>query len=489
MSALVGLGPLLDPSALATIARQLWAARDRLNLRMRGNIPSAPELYLAFHAHMTECDRLRLQQAQSRPDSYAQLAALPPPPATESPPDVVELMRYLSLADAAYARTLEAQSLVLEQLGVEEALECRLMAEKWCPGYFICFDKEREHLILSIRGSKEMSDFITNLSADMEPFLSEYGHQGVVRSAQRLFHQLLPVLMQFSDIFKPNAFVVVGHSLGGAVASAFTMLLRQTAHDDRSIKRPLRYPTCYAFAPPPCLSERLAEHSESCDITTVVTHLDLVPRLSAASVDRLLIKLSRFDWGRNLSSSVGRAVESVASTFMRPETARGISQTVASTGTATMALASAGIRYQARSALEAPRSRQPSSLWNMALNATIMMTSMLNQSLEGNRQRRRTEDVNGNYAFAREFGMSERDVHEELGDQPTDVFLAGKVWHLDRAFSDAAERGEDGEGIAPSVLVRRERGFFRDVELSQWMVHDHNPRTTMAALRHLEERT
>eukprot|EP00178_Gracilaria_changii_P004511 TRINITY_DN172_c0_g1_i1.p2 TRINITY_DN172_c0_g1~~TRINITY_DN172_c0_g1_i1.p2 ORF type:complete len:500 (-),score=137.48 TRINITY_DN172_c0_g1_i1:85-1584(-) len=482
MSTLVALGPLLDPSALATIARQLWAARDRLNLRVRGNLPSAPELYFAFQAHMSECDRERLQLAHAH--TYTRAAALP----ADAPP-LRELMHYLAMADAAYANTLQVQRDVLNQLGVEDALECKLLAEKWSPGYFICFDTQRQHLVLSIRGSKEMSDFITNLSADVEPFLGGYGHQGVVRSAQRLFEQLLHTLRQYAHMFKPTALVVVGHSLGAAVASAFSMLLRHNAQRDRCIKAPLRQPKCYAFAPPPFVCERLAEQSQhSCDITTLVTHLDLVPRLSAPSVDRLLLQLSHYDWGRNLSSSLGRAVQSVAGNVVGSDGARTLSRTLASTGSVGMAVASAAVRQRARAALQTPRSAQPSSLWSMALNATVMLTSMLNDSLHSNLQRRREHGDaarGARYAFARQFDMDERDVQRQLGDELSEVCLAGCVWHLDRPFSDAARRGDNDEHVPMSVLVRRPRAFFRDVQLSQWMVHDHNPRTTMTALRRL----
>ncbi|PXF47289.1 Sn1-specific diacylglycerol lipase alpha [Gracilariopsis chorda] len=350
MSALIGLGPLLDPEALSTIARQLWSARTRLHLRMGGNLPSAAELYLAFQSYMGECDRARMEEQQRRGNTS------PAGLVEDGAPDLEMLAHYLAVADAAYARTTEAQKTVLGQLGIDEPLASRLMAETCNPGYLICYDQRRQHLVLSIRGSKEMSDFITNLSAELEEFLTGHGHRGVVRSARGLFHQLLPTLVKYTEVFQPSLFVVVGHSLGAAVASAFTMLLRHVAHMDRSIKRPLRYPKCFAYASPPFLTRRLATHSANCDITTLVTHLDLVPRLCPASVDRLLLKLSQHDWGRNISTSVGRAVESVAGTVMGAESARNISRhvenTVASTGTSGIELASRTIGQQAQAALQ-----------------------------------------------------------------------------------------------------------------------------------------
>lgn len=488
MSALIGLGPLLDPEALSTIARQLWSARTRLHLRMGGNLPSAAELYLAFQSYMGECDRARMEEQQRRGNTS------PAGLVEDGAPDLEMLAHYLAVADAAYARTTEAQKTVLGQLGIDEPLASRLMAETCNPGYLICYDQRRQHLVLSIRGSKEMSDFITNLSAELEEFLTGHGHRGVVRSARGLFHQLLPTLVKYTEVFQPSLFVVVGHSLGAAVASAFTMLLRHVAHMDRSIKRPLRYPKCFAYASPPFLTRRLATHSANCDITTLVTHLDLVPRLCPASVDRLLLKLSQHDWGRNISTSVGRAVESVAGTVMGAESARNISRhvenTVASTGTSGIELASRTIGQQAQAALQRANgevgggTRAPSALWNMALNATVFVSSMLAESAQSSRRRQRQQSgrLGGGYAFARHFDMDGDDVAREVGEAAAQLYLGGSVWHLDRAFSEAGRRGE---GMPTSGLVRRERTYFGDVEVSEWMLHDHNPQTSMTALREL----
>lgn len=78
---------------------------------------------------------------------------------------------------------------------------------------------------------------------------------------------------------------MVGHSLGGGVAALFTTLLKERFRlpDDRI--------HCYAFGSPACVNDNLAAKCEN-NVTAVVLHDDLVPRIGPSSV-RLLLKVLR----------------------------------------------------------------------------------------------------------------------------------------------------------------------------------------------------
>lgn len=71
--------------------------------------------------------------------------------------------------------------------------------------------------------------------------------------------------------------VVTGHSLGAGIACITTHLLRQK-HAPTAVG--------WAFACPSCASEELCTDMEDY-VTVVVSELDVVPRLSLASIESL----------------------------------------------------------------------------------------------------------------------------------------------------------------------------------------------------------
>lgn len=481
--------PLLDGPFLLALARQFSSARERLALRTAGNLPSAPELVVALRLYIARSDRSRLHTP-----------SLPPPPAsTLRPPPVPQLAYYLALAEAAYASEAADLEARLAQVAVQPPLRSVHESGKWAPGYYVARDMRYDCVVVAVRGSKELADVVTNLSAEVEPFLGGHGHQGVVKSAHNLHEGLRPALAEFVDRYEPSGgVVVVGHSLGGAVAAALTLLLRQPSLDrefdenneSERAKNAFRSARCFSFAPPPFLSEDLAFRSQRAGIVTMVGGFDVVPRLSAASLDRLLVAVSRYNWGRDVGESFGRTVQNVATAFLDPNDARNVSAAVVEHGVSGISLATGAIAHTARAALEHPQgSATRSPMWSLALNATAFVSSLVSDSLAGSHQRSLVDERRRpDYSFARHFGMSEDDIERVLvEDAPREVYLAGVVYHLDRPYTEATGQEVNLAELPRSTLVRRDCEFFRDVEPSSWMVHDHNPNFILSALETLQQ--
>lgn len=477
----------MDTTFLFALARQLSAARERLSLRTAGNLPSITDFVFALRHYIARCDRTRLETRSPAP-TYA--------PGSPRLPSISSLAYYVALAHAAYASAEDDLTAHLAVVGVAPSLLTVRESGKWAPGYFVARDMRYDRVAVVVRGSKELADMVTNLSAEVEQFLGGYGHQGVVRSAYNLYEKLRPTLTELLDRFEPQGgLVIVGHSLGGAVASALTMLLRDVTHDrefdhlsvSERTRASFRSTTCYSFAPPPFLSEELAQRTRR-SIVTLVSGLDVVPRLSAASLDRFLVAVSQYNWGRDVGESVGRTVENVATAFLDPSNARAIADAVVQHGVSGASLATGAISATARSTLERPGREGRSPLWNMALNATMLVSSLVSSSLaDGQSRSLVNERRRPNYAFARQFGMSAEDIDRVLvQDAPREVFLAGRVCHLDRPVTEPATSGMDLTELPPAVLVWKDCAHFRDIEASSWMVHDHSISSILAALEAIQ---
>lgn len=512
---------LLEPTSIAAIARKLWTVRNRLSLHTGGNIPSAIELAIALRLYMERCDQERARlsmyhDARSRQrrnhhrsgsgggqhsrtnssDSLKSNDSSPPmlPPDAPSPR---MLGRLLAISDATYSvydHALLIRSLA--KIGLPAPLATKAQAQKWSPGYILVHDVVNHALILSVRGSRDAGDLLTNLSSDCERFLHGRAHQGVVNSARFLHDKLRPLLaLELARRRPRHGLVLVGHSLGAAAASALTMLLRY-AHPPRNepswATARLTTARCYAFSPPPFLDARLARRSRTLPIVSIAYGLDVVPRLSAASLDRLLHKLSAYDFSPHVSSAVSRIVRSVTMPVLGQRDADALARRAAGLKVNANVLAgvSGSLAHFAESALEARSSAPPrhprrptrssaslggaNPLWDTALNAMLTATKVIGHGVESNANRFavRRQTATGLRETA---GLSADEVDRILDEGLPEMYLAGDVWHVDRPFVRAHPNMQRGDWPMPS-FVRRDPSFFADVEVSAWMIYDHDPR-------------
>lgn len=402
-----------------------------------------------------------------------------PPPLTDLG-ELAELRELLRLADLTY-KSGEQLAAHASSAPVFSVLSARWKAEKWAPAYFLAWFPDTRELLLSVRGSKEISDVLTNLTVEAEPFLGGLAHRGVIESARRLHRILAPILDAHLAAQKVERVTLVGHSLGGAVATALLLLLRggSDVSPEATENDPLRRARCIAFGPPPFLSRDLASRAASLDVTSIVFGLDAVPRLSAASLDRFLLAVARHDWAPQLGSTIERA----ACAFLNPTSAARVGDFLARRGGAGAAWAVSAFGTTARRALEASRSAGAdarSPLWEGVLAASAVVSSVVGSQFlhggDGGAGRR------PDYPFARQFGMSGDDVERLLvDDAPPEMFLAGDILRFDVPFISAAQYAETG--VVPVGKVRRATmDEFGDVDASIWMVYHHHPRVLLAQL-------
>lgn len=552
------LSPLLEPRAITAIAGKLWTVRNRLSLHTDGNVPSPVELGAALYLHMQHSDARRLAEAEEVTAAEARAASLRAASPTSSPstgnreggrrlpprhpsdaPSVRLLSRLLAVSDATYwVRERSSLLAALARLGLPAPVAIRAQADKWAPGYVVVRDERYGALLLSVRGSRDVGDLLTNLSSDAEPFLAGTAHQGVVNSARNLHARLRPLLAQQLS-HRPqlrHGLIVVGHSLGGAVAAALTMLLRYArppSTESPSITSVLASARCYSFAPPPFLCEQLATRSKRLPIITVAYGLDVVPRLSPATIDRLLLALSAYDFSPHVSSAVSKLVRSVTMPVLGEREATSLAERAAGLRVDARVLAnvSGTLADVANHALHARSSTAsedravragnggsggltaPSnSMWASAVNAMLFATRALGSEVHSNASRyaQRREQSSAGVSRRRAASIDHiddalsdhpprrRDSHDNNGRQNSlnrnnnrhrhrerygshrnaeipELYLAGDVWHIDRPFVVPTPDAPAGSWPVPS-LVRRRAEYFQTIEVSAWMLYDHDTR-------------
>lgn len=196
-------------------------------------------------------------------------------------------------------------------------IEClpTIKASPFVPETQVTIDHHRESIIISVRGTCQMLDAITDVTADVVPFLAHtvhggHTHAGFTASAWQLAKLVVPLLSE--SLLKCDVYsvLVTGHSMGGAVASLLTMLFHtddidikalvaesvrivNDQHDDRLVEKimnQLRSSRCFAFGPPPCATLSLCTAALTY-ITTIIVGKDMIPSLSVSSVNRLAQRL------------------------------------------------------------------------------------------------------------------------------------------------------------------------------------------------------
>lgn len=130
----------------------------------------------------------------------------------------------------------------------------------------------------------------TAAAANVMPFLGGHANAPAVKAAAMVANT---VASKIASLHKQGYSVqVVGHSVGGAVASLATM---QMVHDLPKLAKGARPLQCTGFGTPAACCSLLRGRFCS-GITTVVNDDDMVPRLAARSVQALLESTLQYDW-------------------------------------------------------------------------------------------------------------------------------------------------------------------------------------------------
>ncbi|XP_052059315.1 diacylglycerol lipase-beta-like [Mytilus californianus] len=147
--------------------------------------------------------------------------------------------------------------------------------------FYVAIDKEKQSVVIAIRGTLSLKDAITDMSADSECLECEgligcVAHKGILQAAQYVKKTLEEkhILEDAFDRAQGSKLVITGHSLGAGTAALLAVLLKQS------------YPDliCFAYAPPGGLMSFEASQASQDYICSVVLGKDMITRLSIWSM-------------------------------------------------------------------------------------------------------------------------------------------------------------------------------------------------------------
>lgn len=350
---------------------------------------------------------------------------------------------------------------------------------EFSPSAFVAVDAAEGVVVLSIRGTWEAHDALTDVSSSSVPFLGGWAHAGMVASAWQVLKRMAPALATSLAKHPTFTLLVTGHSMGGGVAACVAMLLhsddddvklaaaislrRESAIDvaeQDEVLRRMAACACVCIAAPSVSSMDLSE-AASAYITCVVAGADVVPRLCHASVRRLLRRLN----AAAPSHAMLKAFSSVLGGRDRPAVADVDS------------LRGSDSDHEGNDDDgDGVRETDMNSTSNAASTVGESSTPMTSPSKDGDTKRRR-EDAKRNKCQGA-WGELEDVVGLELRDHAATDFMVqpGRVIHFKHLRSSA-----------PTAELKHPTAFT-DVTLDPYMMLDHIPGTYQAAVKTIHDR-
>ncbi|CAG7873783.1 unnamed protein product [Brassica rapa] len=164
------------------------------------------------------------------------------------------------------------------------------------PGYYVGVDHRRKLVVFGIRGTHTIYDIITDIvsSSDDEVTFEGYStHFGTAEAARWFLNHELQTMRRCLERYEGYKLRLVGHSLGGAIASLMAIMLRKMPRKELGFDAEII--SAVGYATPPCVSRELAENCSEF-VTTIVMQDDIIPRLSQASLARLRDEILQTDW-------------------------------------------------------------------------------------------------------------------------------------------------------------------------------------------------
>jgi sn1-specific diacylglycerol lipase len=162
------------------------------------------------------------------------------------------------------------------------------------PAFYVAVDHSTNSVVVAIRGSMSLHDAITDVVAQPKALIVTdieaagtgpcYVHGGMLRCAEKILAKLTRrgiIDLLVSGKYSGHSLVVVGHSLGAGVATMLAIRLRDKFPELRPRLQ------AFAYAPPGALmTKQLSEYTDSF-ITCAFMGKDLVPRLTAHTMNDL----------------------------------------------------------------------------------------------------------------------------------------------------------------------------------------------------------
>ncbi|KAJ3222083.1 hypothetical protein HK099_002737 [Clydaea vesicula] len=154
--------------------------------------------------------------------------------------------------------------------------------EMFKPKFYIARDKKTNSIVVCFRGTFDVHDFLTDINAEYEPFLGGHVHRGILRTAKWVEEHYMDAILNYVKTYECENLYILGHSLGGAIGTIFTMILREKLpilKENPNFKKLY----CYTHGTPACASENLAEEFKSY-VDVFINENDNITRLSYGSM-------------------------------------------------------------------------------------------------------------------------------------------------------------------------------------------------------------
>ena len=207
---------------------------------------------------------------------------------------VEELNSHARIAEIGYRDNMESIKRELSETFGYEVIYCQMDSLPGQPSHFLAVKKGQSSwsssldMLLCVRGTKTITDVITDLLADAVDYRGGKAHSGILQSGLFLAGKHTDTFQEFLKASgkKKINLTLVGHSLGAGAASIAGMELH--ARDDFDVR-------VFGFGCPALVSQSLSEGAQSY-ITTIVGDNDCVPRMSLASMINAVFNVGEYNW-------------------------------------------------------------------------------------------------------------------------------------------------------------------------------------------------
>eukprot|EP00536_Pseudo-nitzschia_multiseries_P000285 jgi/Psemu1/178309/e_gw1.4.3.1 len=205
-----------------------------------------------------------------------------------------DLNEKLKLTDLAYTDTVDEVRERMDKDYNSEVVYCSLQGLPNKPAHFIAVKRDQSpwsselEVLLVVCGTKRVTDVITDLLCDVEPYRDGYAHSGICESGLWIANKhagLLEKLRTLSNKRKIKL-TLLGHSLGAGAATIAGIELNDNPFIDVQV---------VGFGCPALLSPELSTSYEDI-VTTVIGDNDGVPRMSMGTMVNSLLDIAEFDY-------------------------------------------------------------------------------------------------------------------------------------------------------------------------------------------------